>query len=461
LRTKPTQPSTSSSARFTFVGADADGVVVGFECELDGGGFTACTTPKNYSNLTNGVHTFAVRAIDNRGLADPTPATYQWEIVGNRTITIVHNASPDSATTVYYSGSLGSFTLAEGHNTRPQSLSFVRPTGLYTITQSATNNWSLHAITCAPATAATVNLALQRVVIDSTDGDVTCTFDNLRTGRLLAYTYHDRNGNGIRNNGEEVLGDWEITVAGEVIHPTLPSRPLQQTGVTGESAAATFYLPGGSSYTICETAQAGRLNTQPGNSPACYTRTIDPATSTALYFGNRDSNLIQAAILVVAYHDRNGNGRRNSVDEELLADIPITVSGIISHAVTPGQPFVQTQNTLATGATLIWTPQGVYTLCQADLVDWINTQPAGGARCYPLTVATGSNQSFRFGLLPVVVGSQMNAPVSANAGDELTDDLSTFERSLSTTVVEPWEESDELIDEEALNQRVYLPITLR
>ena len=435
--------------------------MVGFECELDGGGFTACTTPKNYSNLTNGVHTFAVRAIDNRGLADPTPATYQWEIVGNRTITIVHNASPDSTMTVHYSGSLGSFNLAEGHSSRPQSLSFVRPAGLYTITQSATNSWSLHAITCAPASAATVNLDLQRVVIDSTDGDVTCTFDNLRTGRLLAYTYHDRNGNGIRNNGEEVLGDWEITVAGEVIHPTLPSRPLQQTGVTGESAAATFYLPGGSSYTICETAQAGRLNTQPGNSPACYTRTIDPATSTALYFGNRDSNLIQAAILVVAYHDRNGNGRRNSVDEELLADIPITVSGIISHAVTPGQPFVQTQNTLATGATLIWTPQGVYTLCQADLVDWINTQPAGGARCYPLTVATGSNQSFRFGLLPVVVGSQMNAPVSANAGDELTDDLSTFERSLSTTVVEPWEESDELIDEEALNQRVYLPITLR
>jgi hypothetical protein len=461
LRTKPTNPSTSSSARFTYVGADGDGVVVGFECELDGGGFTACSSPKNYTNLTNGVHTFAVRAIDNNGLVDPTPATHQWEIVGNRTITIVHNASPDSTTTVHYSGSLGSFHLAEGNNTRPQSLSFVRPAGLYTITQSATNNWYLHTITCAPAAAATVNLGLQRVVVDTTASDVTCTFDNLRTGRLLAYTYHDRNGNGIRNNGEEVQGDWEITVAGEVVHPTLPSRPLQQSGVTGESAPATFYLPGGSSYTICETPQAGRLNTQPGNGVPCYTLAIDAATSTALYFGNRDSNLIQAAILVVAYHDRNGNGRRNNADEELLADIPFIVTGVISHPVTPGQPFAQTQTTLTTGARVLWVPQGVYTLCQAALVDWTNTQPGGGTLCYPLTVNTGSNQSFRFGLLPVVVGAQTNPLASADIGDELLDDLSAFDLSLSTTVVEPWEESDGLIAEEALNQRVYLPITLR
>ena len=460
LRTKPTNPSTSSSARFTYVGADGDGAVVGFECELDGGGFTACSSPKNYTNLTNGVHTFAVRAIDNNGLVDPTPATHQWEIVGNRTITIVHNASPDSTTTVHYSGSLGSFHLAEGNNTRPQSLSFVRPAGLYTITQSATNNWYLHTITCAPA-AATVNLGLQRVVVDTTASDVTCTFDNLRTGRLLAYTYHDRNGNGIRNNGEEVQGDWEITVAGEVVHPTLPSRPLQQSGVTGESAPATFYLPGGSSYTICETPQAGRLNTQPGNGVPCYTLAIDAATSTALYFGNRDSNLIQAAILVVAYHDRNGNGRRNNADEELLADIPFIVTGVISHPVTPGQPFAQTQTTLTTGARVLWVPQGVYTLCQAALVDWTNTQPGGGTLCYPLTVNTGSNQSFRFGLLPVVVGAQTNPLASADIGDELLDDLSAFDLSLSTTVVEPWEESDGLIAEEALNQRVYLPITLR
>jgi hypothetical protein len=64
-------------------------------------------------------------------------------------------------------------------------------------------------------------------------------------------------------------------------------------------------------------------------------------------------------------------------------------------------------------------------------------------------------------LLPVVVGAQTNPLASADIGDELLDDLSAFDLSLSTTVVEPWEESDGLIAEEALNQRVYLPITLR
>ena len=42
---------------------------------LDGGGFTACTSPKTVSGLGEGNHTFAVRVRDAVGNVDPTPAT--------------------------------------------------------------------------------------------------------------------------------------------------------------------------------------------------------------------------------------------------------------------------------------------------------------------------------------------------------------------------------------------------
>lgn len=50
-----------------------------FECSYDGGGFAACTSPKALSTMTDGLHTFSVRATD--GLANVgSPATASWTI---------------------------------------------------------------------------------------------------------------------------------------------------------------------------------------------------------------------------------------------------------------------------------------------------------------------------------------------------------------------------------------------
>ncbi len=45
-----------------------------FECRLDGGGWSSCTSPFDYYSLTSGVNVFEVRATDNVGNTDPTPA---------------------------------------------------------------------------------------------------------------------------------------------------------------------------------------------------------------------------------------------------------------------------------------------------------------------------------------------------------------------------------------------------
>src|SRR5206468_3408882 len=50
-----------------------------FQCALDGAVFAACTSPKTYSGLLSGPHTFQVRASNANG-TDPSPAAYSWTI---------------------------------------------------------------------------------------------------------------------------------------------------------------------------------------------------------------------------------------------------------------------------------------------------------------------------------------------------------------------------------------------
>jgi sugar lactone lactonase YvrE len=50
-----------------------------FECALDAGAYSACTSPKSYEGLSEGSHTFKVRAVKN-GETDPTPAERTVEV---------------------------------------------------------------------------------------------------------------------------------------------------------------------------------------------------------------------------------------------------------------------------------------------------------------------------------------------------------------------------------------------
>lgn len=88
----PSNPDGNSAPAFSFTGNDGTGSgVASFECQMDGGGFSACTSGSSFDPLADGSHTFEVRAVDNVGNTDPTPASYTW---------LVDTTPPDTTITV-------------------------------------------------------------------------------------------------------------------------------------------------------------------------------------------------------------------------------------------------------------------------------------------------------------------------------------------------------------------------
>ncbi len=62
----------TSTATFGFHGTAGDTATL--QCSLDGNAFADCTSPHTLTDLSNGTHTVAFRAVDATGNADPTPA---------------------------------------------------------------------------------------------------------------------------------------------------------------------------------------------------------------------------------------------------------------------------------------------------------------------------------------------------------------------------------------------------
>jgi len=71
----PPDSTAAEDATFSFTATEP----ALFLCTLDGTP-EECTSPKAYTGLANGTHTFTVQAFDTTGNSDPTPATRTWTI---------------------------------------------------------------------------------------------------------------------------------------------------------------------------------------------------------------------------------------------------------------------------------------------------------------------------------------------------------------------------------------------
>jgi hypothetical protein len=91
ITSTPSNPTTKTSATFAF---STSGTSVKRTCQVDGKAAASCASPKTYTGLSYGAHTFAVNASSTRGSAR---ASYNWNVV--RPAPTVTLASPPSGST--------------------------------------------------------------------------------------------------------------------------------------------------------------------------------------------------------------------------------------------------------------------------------------------------------------------------------------------------------------------------
>ena len=77
INSGPASLTEATDATFAF---SCDKSSCTFECKLDAADFSSCTSPKSYTGLLEGTHSFRVRAKDSDGNVEPNPAGYDWTI---------------------------------------------------------------------------------------------------------------------------------------------------------------------------------------------------------------------------------------------------------------------------------------------------------------------------------------------------------------------------------------------
>ncbi|AFY01932.1 hypothetical protein [Bdellovibrio bacteriovorus] len=99
ITAKPATATTSPSATFNFTNTETGGAVFdGYECKIDADDYAVCVTGQTYASLSQGAHSFSIRAKDTAGNIS-TPLTYNW-IVDSGTVTLSSFTIANNATTI-------------------------------------------------------------------------------------------------------------------------------------------------------------------------------------------------------------------------------------------------------------------------------------------------------------------------------------------------------------------------
>jgi len=96
--TPATSPTTSTSQSVSFT---SNLGTASFQCNWDGAGFAACTSPASRTGLADGNHTFQVRAVDQWGTVDASGGkSYSWSVDTTAPVITVGPAATKTSTSI-------------------------------------------------------------------------------------------------------------------------------------------------------------------------------------------------------------------------------------------------------------------------------------------------------------------------------------------------------------------------
>ncbi len=81
LKRKPAKKTRDRTPTFRFASSEPGS---SFQCKLDGARYRACTSPFTTGRLGLGHHTFKIRARDDSGKLDPSPASYGFKVLAKK-----------------------------------------------------------------------------------------------------------------------------------------------------------------------------------------------------------------------------------------------------------------------------------------------------------------------------------------------------------------------------------------
>ena len=428
----PATPTSSRSASFAFSGNGAS-----YECSLDGAAFAACVSPANYSGLSNGEHSFLVRARNGGSIgaaarhlwtianAVPVAASQTISTTQDKAVAITLTATDEDAIT-YRIVSQPDHGLLLG---TPPALSYTPNTGFvgtdsFTFVASDGQSESapvLVTITVGalpPPTTANVTIVL--------DMQPNSAVNQAFVGSLGTFRLDDASpddNDGIPNRRTFTVAPGSYTVRHN--KTAWVTTALACTPTTG---AAIDLNAGSVTLTLAA-----------GNNVTCTFTQVRSAQITARAFEDRvrtGTNL----------------GRRNAGD-------PWVPGSSMTLFTAPGAPVATlvTEGTAVAGlfeAVFRFLRPGAYMLCTTLPAGWTTTTPAAidpayGQACKPVTLNPGQAATLLFGAYPPVVAAESESFTPEE--EVITDD---------DTIVDLPEDTTEETPGAMVNQ-IFLPLAAR